>query len=233
MPDLIETIKTRGFFKVIVHPSVFNPALFSKLGDCIQIVRDLKVDLRGWDFPHYDFQEKPKTGQDYVEQSVNWSGFKEIWRYYQSGQFISLKALWEDWRSEEQAGLFSNPIKLEPMKSIDFVNFMYSIAEFLLFTSRLSNAGHLSESFVLSISLNNTKDRQLISLDGRAWLFNMYKCSEDKLEYSNSIKSSNVISNLEGLIVDIIFYFFDRFGWHDFNKEAHLSTIRNYLARKT
>jgi hypothetical protein len=232
MHEILTKIKSRGYWKLIVHPVEYIDNRFERLGELINVVRDLKVSLRGWAFPLYDTQNRPSYGQDYVEQSVDWSGFVEIWRYHQSGQFLALKGVWEDWRGEESRGLFSNPTKLEPMQSIDLLNFIYTISEFFLFAQRLALNDKLTNSFQIAISLNNSENRKLISLDPRRLLFNNHVCQVKSLEFSKTFNTSQIASELESLIIESLVFFFDRFGWHDFNGQSFLPTVRDYINGK-
>jgi hypothetical protein len=68
MHPVIEKIKSRGYWKVVIRSSIFLEDRIRELSLCKKLVRDNKVRLRGWDYPHYDREIEPDSGLDYVEQ---------------------------------------------------------------------------------------------------------------------------------------------------------------------
>ena len=58
-----------------------------------------------WDYPHFPQRRGDDTdlvpGNNYYEGWIDWGAHKEIWRMYQSGQFINYKAVEEDWFKED------------------------------------------------------------------------------------------------------------------------------------
>src|SRR5687767_10661014 len=96
--DLIERIKTRCFWQTTIRPERFVPNRVEDYGRLLTIVRESAVSLRGWDFPHV--AERPghtQHGEDWIGQEIDWKDHIELWRLYQSGQFVSVLGLWYDW----------------------------------------------------------------------------------------------------------------------------------------
>lgn len=58
------------------------------------------VRLRGRDYSHTE-ENALIYGQDYMESSLEFESNKEIWRIYQSGQFVHHIAMREDWQQED------------------------------------------------------------------------------------------------------------------------------------
>ena len=58
------------------------------------------VQIRGWDFPHLSNQVEIERQADWIGQSSEWEHLLEAWRFYQSGQFVDLSGIWEDWRDQ-------------------------------------------------------------------------------------------------------------------------------------
>jgi len=104
--DVKEKIKSKGYWKIVIRPSTFVEKRILSLKECVDIIRDNKVLLRGWDYPHYDLSKNPPPGENYVEQFFCWEdyGHLEAWRYFQSGQFAHYLAVWEDWNKSFKNG---------------------------------------------------------------------------------------------------------------------------------
>src|SRR3989338_273974 len=105
--EIIAKIKSRGYWKVQFRPTVFNKTLMPDRNALRDIVQKNSVEIRGWDYPHISHwsnpqQRRPTVGDDFVEGGVDWSEFVEFWRMYQSGQFIHLFGVHEDWFDRNQ-----------------------------------------------------------------------------------------------------------------------------------
>jgi hypothetical protein len=98
MTSLLEKVKARGHWAVRIRPTEYVERV-GRLADLEEAVRTSAVELRGWDFPHYDYNEPSTRTSDYVEQGVDWRGIIELWRAYRSGQFLHISTLLGDWRN--------------------------------------------------------------------------------------------------------------------------------------
>src|SRR5258707_6537898 len=136
MSTTIEDIISRGYWRLIVRPTRFNEVREESLVALDRIVREKSVRLRGWDFPHYDNEKATAPGRDFIEQEINWHHHKEKWRLYQSGQFILLRSLWEDW--EDQALISSAAKSWVPGKELWVLSTIFTLAELCEFAARLA-----------------------------------------------------------------------------------------------
>src|SRR6266571_644849 len=95
--DLGNEIRSRGYWRVNVRPTVFIPERVA-LRELEAITRDSIVQLRGWDYPHFP-REGVTRGNDFIEGATEaaFISHLEVWRLYQSGQFIHLFSMREDW----------------------------------------------------------------------------------------------------------------------------------------
>jgi hypothetical protein len=60
------------------------------------------VRLRGWDYPHVDARAQPLTGANWVGQQTNWQGEIEVWRFWESGQFVHFFTIFGEWRDQSR-----------------------------------------------------------------------------------------------------------------------------------
>src|ERR1043166_6582061 len=95
--EVEKKIRSRGYWRVVIRPSSFI-AERARLRDLEQIARDTVVQLRGWDYPHFP-RDGVTRGNDFIEALTDsgWIQHIELWRLYQSGQFVHLFAMREDW----------------------------------------------------------------------------------------------------------------------------------------
>jgi hypothetical protein len=105
MSGLADEIRSRGHWQIIIRPEAFDAARISDVSALYPIVQQTSVQLRGWDFPHVDRREQPTIDLDWVGQDTRWNHHFEIWRLYQSGQFIDLCGFKDDWRDQSHLWL--------------------------------------------------------------------------------------------------------------------------------
>src|SRR5574338_1054048 len=96
MNETLSKIRTRGYWEVVLHPGNFVANRVSKLSELWKAAEDLSVRFRGWDFPHID-RDGPTLGTDWIESAIDWSNYVELWRFYQTGQFVYFGGLRTDW----------------------------------------------------------------------------------------------------------------------------------------
>lgn len=232
MKEILGKIKSRGYWKIIIHPQQFLKERIQNLVECKQIILETKVSLRGWDFPHYDFQNGPIIGGlDYVDQSVNFAGQVEYWRYYQSGQFVFLKGVKEDW-IEEDGFLGRNRLGIEPLSSLTIINTVYIFTEVLEFASRLANKNLLGDSCKISIILYGAQGRKLMFLESNRTLRQDYVCEISEIPYEVIPTTMQLLSNSAEIALDGIVWFFQRFNWDTVNKNIFKEDQRKFLENR-
>jgi len=167
----LEKLKQRGYWKVDLHPSQYTESVVNRLSDCKGLVSESSVQLRGWDYPHIPTQNDEKQGiypidSNRYESWIDWSTYKEVWRFYRSGKFIHLRGLNEHWYDEFEVLFAGNPFpNLEPRSVVDAVNAIYVLTEMFIFIYNLTNRIEGIDNFDLKIDLLNTQDNRLVVLD--------------------------------------------------------------------
>lgn len=175
--------------------------------------------LRGWDYPHFPRRSDEYNGlepaADFYLGWVDWTNHKEFWHMYQSGQFLHYLALREDWF--DQGGLHRQLAEqIEPMSSLGIGGVVFQMTEVFEFLSRLSSAEIYGEGVRVSISLNNTQNRQLwIEDEMRASFSRAYKTAAFKIEFAKQVSKDQAIGESKETALEAMTYFFDRFGWHN------------------
>lgn len=231
MKELLEKIKSRGYWKIIIHPQQFLKERVQNLGECKKIILETKVSLRGWDFPHYDFQNEPISGLDYVEQATKFAGEIEYWRYYQSGQFVFFKGVKEDWL-EEDGFLGGNRFGIEPLTTLTIINTVYIFTEVFEFASRLATKGLLGNSCTINIILYGTQGRKLMFFESNRILRQDYTCRISEIPYEVTLNMIQLLSNSPDMALDGIVWFFQRFNWDHVNKNMFKEDQRKFLENR-
>ena len=216
MNDIIEKIKLRGYWRILFRPQIYKEERISPLSNCRNIIEKNSVEFRGWDYPHFPRREDKDTalnpGNNYYVGWVDWNLHKELWRMYQSGQFIHYRALWEDWHDADS--FIANAHKYQPMIYLGVLHTNYQLTEIFEFLSGLAKEGIYKEGINLSISLMNTKDRKLKIEEPRRIPFSRdYKTIAPEIEFKKQYTEREIIENSTELAIKAILHFFERFDW--------------------
>src|SRR2546428_602147 len=105
MSELEEEIRSRGYWWIVIRPASYVPNRIDFL-DLETILRRARIQLRGWDFPHIDERNPLKRRLKSITGFTDWMYYREIWRFYQSGQFSYLMGIHEDWVDRTNAANF-------------------------------------------------------------------------------------------------------------------------------
>lgn len=214
---LLEKIKKRGFWLINFKPLVYNSQRIQQIPDCKNIIEKNRVEFRGWDYPHFPQRQDNDTGlipgNNYYEGWIDWSWSKEVWRMYQSGQFIHYLSLMEDWDDLGE--------NVQPKTILSIIMTVYHLTEIFEFLARLTQSGVYEEGVKISISLNNTIKRELKILGhGRVPLHGEYVAHTNQIKFENQYSKNLITSNPKELALDVSIYFFNRFGWDNPSKEV-------------
>jgi len=215
MSKIIEKIKSRGYWRVTFRPLTHEERL-SPLSKCKDIVEKNAIQLRGWDYPHFPRREGDDTGlapgNNYYEGWIDWRSHKEVWRMYQSGQFIHYTGLWEDW-DDEDPWIEQNE-KMQKMVNLGVAHTVYQITEIFEFLLGLVMEGIYKERVRVSILLCNTKGRKLWLENPQRVSFMIQKITgENNIKFEAKYNEKEIIDSSSELAVKAVLHLFERFGW--------------------
>ncbi len=160
---ILDKIRTRGFWRVVVRPTIFEGNRIPDHADLFPIVEKNSVRLRGWDYPHIDYRSHPLRGLDWVGQEFDDQDEIEVWRLYMSGQFVHFFALWGDWR--DHSTVWPEEPGWKPGRLVLYIPTLYSLVEIFEFAARLALSPAGAASMRVEIELENLKGRRLVSTD--------------------------------------------------------------------
>lgn len=227
--ELIDKVKTRGYWRVNFRPRVFAEKL-SSMDACADMVRRQSVALRGWHYPVFLEGELDHGGTircgEYLQGWADWWSFLEVWRLFKSGQFLHYFALRDDWM--ERDGWASAEQKATPPGTrLSAISTIYQVTEMMEFLRRLTAAGLYDEGVAVELALHNLKGRELWMDDAmRIPFFQRHVTGAEELKWSYTLSKDEAIGGSSRLVVGVLLTLFDAFGW-----EPSEGTLRDEHAR--
>jgi len=219
MTDLEQEILSRGNWWVVIHPHEYEQQKLP-IEDLEPILRRARVQLRGWDFPHIGDKDPIRTRLRSITGSTDWRYYREVWRFYQSGQFSYLLAIHEDWiekaREDPYGPVWGPPEHLIPSGPLlgvgDTINRLTEIFEF---ASRLAVTPAGGETMHLSIAIRGLEKRLLwVDSPGRYPMQNEYRAEIGQYPFQGDVPTSELNARARELAADLAKDVFARFGWH-------------------
>lgn len=138
---IIDKIKSRGYWHVVIRPLEFRRERIKSISECSSLVETWTVSLRGWPYPYFRNSDLGFRA-DWAQCRVDWEQFIELWRMYQSGQFVHLFGCEEDWWGE--SNLKSDVTeKIRPNSAPSFLMSLYSFTEIYEFAACLPKRRYL------------------------------------------------------------------------------------------
>lgn len=211
-------LKDRGYWKVHFYPNSVGFVSIDPINKGKEIIKSSSVQFRGWDYPHFPTNilehQNIYVAGDKIEAWIDSGQYKEIWRFYNTGQFIHLFALREDWLKED-SWVSSNLKEILPGTSLEIICAIYSITEIFSFIRNIVQAVLYKDGIVLELSLFGAKDRNLfISDSSRMPLMGEYKSVIDTIVFPKKIYGIQEIeTNYLDFAFENIVYLFNQFNW--------------------
>jgi hypothetical protein len=165
MSEITERIRTAGFWEVAIHPTTFRERRVGNVAELLPLLQGCVVSVRGWDFPHIDRHLNVTTHLDFIQQESDWEQFTERWRFYQSGQFVILRAMHYDWRDRsswhpQDAGWRRGAV-------LGIGDALYTLLEIFELAARISNTAAGDDPMRVAIKVGGLRDRRLVVDDPR------------------------------------------------------------------
>ena len=206
----LDKIRTRGYWRVVIRPASFEEKHIPDYSDLFPIVEKNSVRLRGWYYPHVDTGRQPDTGADWVGQECDWKHQIEVWRLYQSGQFVHYFALAGEWR--DRSDFWPPEPGWSHGKHIYYVNTIYSFVEIFEFAARLAQSPAGAGRMHVEIDLRNLKGRRLVAEDICHALSGDYRTNMPDWKYPWDGSQTDLIARPRELAATAAREFFARFG---------------------
>jgi hypothetical protein len=210
MTEILEKIRSRGYWRVVMRPASFIERRIEQMGELQVLLERSAVRLRGWDYPHIDTRQPVKRLENYIAQETDWSHYLETWRFYQSGQFVHYFGLREDWFDESITS--SRTSLWGDGQILLFVSTIYEITEILEFAARLALTGAGDDPMRIEIEIVGLKGRRLRPDDINIMLSNDYRADVDKFDYQLEVARGELVSQPRELALRAAQQLFGYFG---------------------
>jgi hypothetical protein len=222
--EVLKTITSRGYWKVIMHPSEFKQDRIANLLECERLITDSKVFLRGWDYPHFDHIV---SGNDFVWSELDWEIYKQHWRFYRSGQFVHYFGCFEDWwrGSTLDAELGK---RYGPGEVLELIMVLYQLTEIYEFASRLAQKNVFGEQTSMTIELRGMQGRRLICLSKpffSAW--GQYISQEQVVKLEETVAVQDLIPRAAELALEQSLRVGELFNWRDARLPENVLNLRD------
>lgn len=211
---LLDLIHQTGYWRVIMHSTVFERQRIASPADCWRIVEESQVNQRGLGYPHIDRAQKV-LDDDWVQCGVEWGNYIELWRFYQSGQFVHQFSVPEDREPLSLMGNRRGPSQVvDGPRRLSYLNVVYTVTEILEFARRLAYREVFDLTATVRIELHGMRDRQLVAPAGRTFPGNHVSRS-DTICWEQTTLSAALIATAPALAIDAIVHILKRFQWDD------------------
>ena len=207
-------IKSKGYWTVAIRPTTFEANRVKRLSDLFPLVSRLAVQIRGWDFPHIDTQQRPIIAQDWVGQEFQWLHYVEAWRLYQSGQFAYQGGMITDWIPDSEKGKYGPPIpKGHNVLGLD--DAAYRFAEVFEFASRLALSEAGDEGLHIRVGAHGLQGRTLYVDNPRGGPFSqVYTARIPEYPQEGEFARSDLAADTRRHAVEWLVQLLERFGWN-------------------
>lgn len=211
-------IHETAYWRILIHPIDYDDHRLPTLRDCREAVEAASVRLRGWDYPHID-PSASKSGSGWIQSGSDFGNHVEIWRFYQSGQFVHQRA-----ELSQRIGPYENmsdprggQVRPEP-RYVDFIEVLYTATEVLEFARNLAYRGVLTPSASLTIELHNAAGLRLIAPPGRI-MSGMYLYQNDEpIQWSAIQPAPMLVATAPDIALQATISMLECFGWRDVSR---------------
>ncbi len=200
--ERLEKIKSTGYWRVNIRPVQFEERRIESVERCWEIMESCSVRLRGWDYPAVSEKEKA-FGDDYVQSGADFRGMVELWKFYQSGQFIHYFSCLEDYRRKE---IDTNS------RWLGIVSTLYRITEIYEFSARMAIKEVFRDGVIISIRLKGMKDRSLAEPDRP--LMPNYISKSDDIIIESKFSTLNLIASAHDEAIKKTMEIYSKFGFN-------------------
>jgi hypothetical protein len=227
--ERLARIHETGYWRVLLHPTEYDPLRISTLKACLELIEATRVRLQGWAYPHSDPAPNDYIcGENWIQSGSDFGNHVELWRLFQSGQFVHHLSVTDD---RMPLGSTSAGERRPGPLVLDFVNVLYTVTEILQFVQGLAYRGVLDPAASLTIELHGMKARQLVAPPDRL-LTQRYVCHVETIRWPARQISPALVARAPELAVDAAMAIFERFGWLDVSRDMLVENQRRLLERR-
>jgi len=210
LTDLLDKIHSKGYWRIVIRPTIFEKERIPSLTQCKKIIEEAVVLFRGWDYQHFD-SSFINNNIDSIELSREFMNNIEYWKFFQSGQFVHHFVCSED--HVEKRKMKGLHIDITEGKYLSILSTLYTITEIFQFTSRLILKDILTPSVELTIGLHGMRDRQLFFWEPGRYLSGVYKSTIPDIVFNKTYSCDKILESAPQIAMEVTIWIFERFNW--------------------
>jgi hypothetical protein len=211
--SLLAKIKSRGYLEIVIGPTRFVEKRVENVLDLREIARSQRVEIRGWDFPHYGHSD-PKVAKDHIEQEVDYLRHVEAWRLYQSGLFIYMGGVCEDWDEQDRPTGSHVRWVQRPGEILRVADTIWILTEAFEFAARLSMTGAGSDRMHVVATLHGLEGRKLhMEIQSRYLSQRPPVEGHSEFDLAEDFSRERLVAESKALALAWAREVFRRFGW--------------------
>ena len=219
MTSLLEKIRSRGYWRVIIRPCKFAQSRIPQIPTLYPLIQTNSVRAQFREFPVLDPQTHPHIDLNWVGQELEWEYIIEAWRFYQSGQFAHYSGIKDDWR--DQSSFWPADQHWKSGVFLEIQDTVRRFTEIFEFASRLALTEAGDEKIHLEVMVSGLQDR-ILSLDSsgssrRMTIGQMLRSSRASIKefpYTIEVPRAELIASPKELALKPTRELFQRFGWN-------------------
>ncbi len=225
MSELLEKIRSRGYWRVVIRPHTFVDKLITDRSELLHILEKTYVEVYSWEFPYLGSGAPPQCGKDWIGHECDWGRHLELWRFFQSGQLVVLKGMREDWW--DQSELWPPPDDWKHGQFIEMADIVHQFTAIFELAARLAFTKASTGQTHLEINVRGLKGRGLNISDKLmdSSYFGPFKASLDEFTCKVDVSHIELIADTKDLALNYSVALFQHFGW-----EAYMDLLRDIQA---
>ncbi|MBI2797433.1 MAG: hypothetical protein HYX65_12100 [Gemmatimonadetes bacterium] len=208
-------IRERGYWRVAIRPTRFveKRVPYRELALAMQ---ECAVSLRGWPYPFV--QGEIAKLAHHIQSDVDALGYKEAWRFYESGQFVHFFSMREDWFEEVP---FAGDLKeIAPGSVLSIDSTIFTFTEFFLFAQRLTERFSFGPEIVIEFAMHGLKGRRLRRFEPNFASFLAPKqAAIDSWTGSSTVSPERLIASAPELAREKLHELWERFSWEQSDEQ--------------
>jgi hypothetical protein len=224
--ERMEKIKSTGYWRVNIRPIKFEKSRIKSTSRCLELVESCEVHLRGWNYPAVS-EKETGSREDWVQSGDNSGVIVELWRFYQSGQFIHYFSCLED--RDRTTG----EVKQNALKGLNILYMLYRVTEIFEFAVRLAQQKEVLQSGAqISIRLMGMRDRQLFFWPSYNKSEIRYYCDQDEIHIKEELSVEEIIATGRDKALDAATDILKMFHWENPPRSILAEDQRKFLERR-
>jgi hypothetical protein len=209
--ELTNEIARRGHWLIRIHPVRYirDRIPYRQLEETISRA---KVQLRGSDFRRTDSSLRLDRDVTFIGSSMSRGYYREAWRFYQSGQFVTWIGMREDWIDPNQHYAWGPPRGIAVMGIDDA---LYRFTEVFTFAAHLALTAAGDDPMCIEVEIRNLRRRRLWVDSPHRWPFdNVYEADFHTYPFETIVAPADLQANYKDLAVKATADLVSRFGWN-------------------